>query len=65
MYPLPTLYKARNLPLKRPVCAICMDRTRGRTEDVRLGYHVTVWLCPATPHKRSRPRAAAETSSAR
>ena len=46
MYALPTLYKARNLPLKRPVCAICVDRTRGRTEEVRLGYRVTVWLCP-------------------
>jgi hypothetical protein len=46
MYALPTLYKARNLPLKRPVCAICVDRTRGRTEEIRLGYRVTVWLCP-------------------
>jgi len=46
MYALPTLYKARNLPLKRPVCAICVERTRGRTEEVRLGYRVTVWLCP-------------------
>ena len=45
-FALPTLYKARNLPLKRPVCAICLDRTRGRTEEVRLGYRVTVWLCP-------------------
>jgi hypothetical protein len=45
MYPLPTLYKARNLPLKRRVCAICVDRTRGRTEELRLGYR-TVWLCP-------------------
>ncbi|HEX5559048.1 MAG TPA: hypothetical protein VFX13_15615, partial [Gaiellales bacterium] len=44
--PLPTLYKARNLPLKRPVCAICIERTKGRTEEVRLGYRVTVWLCP-------------------
>jgi hypothetical protein len=26
--PLPTLYKARNLPLKRPVCAICVERTK-------------------------------------
>jgi hypothetical protein len=43
---LPTLYKARNLPLKRPVCAICIDRTKGRTEEIRLGYRVTVWLCP-------------------
>jgi hypothetical protein len=46
MSALPTLYKARNLPLKRPVCAICVDRTRGRTEEVRLGYRVAVWLCP-------------------
>ena len=46
MSPLPTLYKARNVPLKRPVCAICIERTRGRTEEVRLGYRVTVWLCP-------------------
>ena len=47
MYALPTLYKARGLPsVKRPVCAICIDRTRGRTEEVRLGYRVTVWLCP-------------------
>jgi hypothetical protein len=46
MYALPTLYKARNLPLKRPVCAICVDRTRGRTQEIGLGYRVTVWLCP-------------------
>src|SRR4029078_623698 len=46
MYALPTLYKARGLPLKRPVCAICIERTHGRTQEVRLGYRVTVWLCP-------------------
>jgi hypothetical protein len=46
-YHVPTLYKARGLPLKRPVCAICVDRTRGRTECVQLGYRVSVWLCPA------------------
>ena len=46
MYALPTLYKARNLPLKRPVCAICVDRTQRRTKKVRLEYRVTVWLCP-------------------
>src|SRR4051794_21288685 len=46
MYALPTLSKARKLPLKRPVCAICVDRTRGRTQEIRLGYRVTVWLCP-------------------
>src|SRR5262245_18278086 len=26
----PTLYKARQVPTKQPVCAICVDRTRGR-----------------------------------
>jgi len=46
MYALPTLYNARGLPLKRPVCAICIDRTKGRTEQIRLAYRVTVWLCP-------------------
>src|SRR5690242_9216598 len=46
MHPLPTLYKARHLSTKRPVCAICLDRTRGRTQEVRLAYRVTVWLCP-------------------
>jgi hypothetical protein len=46
MYALPTRYKARNLSTKRPVCAICVDRTEGRTEEIRLGYRVTVWLCP-------------------
>jgi len=43
--PLPTLYKARGLSTKQPVCAICVERTRGRTEQVRLGYGVGVWLC--------------------
>jgi hypothetical protein len=28
------------------VCAICVDRTKGRAEEIRLGYCVTVWLCP-------------------
>jgi hypothetical protein len=46
MYILPTLYKACNLPLKRPVCAISVDRTEGRTEEIRLGYCVTVWIGP-------------------
>jgi hypothetical protein len=41
----PTLYKARNLPLKQPVCAICVDRTRGRTQQLRLTHRVSVWLC--------------------
>ncbi len=43
----PTLYKARGVPNKREVCAICVDRTRGRTEAVDLGRGVSVWLCPA------------------
>jgi hypothetical protein len=42
---LPTLYKARNVPTKQPVCAICVDRTRGKTERVGFGYGVEVWLC--------------------
>ncbi len=41
----PTLYKARNVPHKQPVCAICVDRTRGRTERVQLTHRVSVWLC--------------------
>jgi hypothetical protein len=44
----PTLYKARGVPLKQAVCAICVDRTRGRTTRVELGYGVHVWLC--APH---------------
>ena len=42
---LPTLYKARGLSAKQPVCAICVERTRGRTQKVTLGYGVAVWLC--------------------
>ena len=42
---LPTLYKARNVPTKQPVCAICVERTRGKTQRVRYGYGVDVWLC--------------------
>ena len=41
---LPTLYKAR-VPTKQPVCAICIDRTRGKTSVHDLGYGVRVWLC--------------------
>jgi hypothetical protein len=44
--PLPTLYKARGLATKQPVCAICVERTRGRTQQVRLSHGVAVWLCP-------------------
>ena len=42
---LPTLYKARKVPTKQAVCAICAERTRGRTRLVELGYGVTVHLC--------------------
>jgi len=41
----PTLYKARQVPTKQPVCAICVERTRGRTRRVALGYGVAVSLC--------------------
>jgi hypothetical protein len=44
---LPTLYKARGVSVKRPVCAICGDRTRGRTVELRLTHGVRVWLCDA------------------
>jgi hypothetical protein len=42
---LPSLYKARKVPTKQPVCAICVDRTRGKTQRVGFGYGVEVWLC--------------------
>ena len=45
---IPSLYKARGVPTKQTVCAICADRTRGRTRRVELGYGVWVWLCE--PH---------------
>ena len=44
---VPTLYKARQVPTKQSVCAICVERTRGRTERLDLGYGVRVWLCAA------------------
>jgi hypothetical protein len=41
-----SLYKARGaFSNKWPICAICVDRTRGRTTEVDLGYGVRVWLC--------------------
>ena len=42
---LPTLYKARRVPTKQVVCAICVERTRGKTRPVDLGYGVAVQLC--------------------
>jgi hypothetical protein len=41
---LATLYKARHIGKQNP-CAICVDRTRGRTRRVSFGYGVEVWLC--------------------
>ena len=41
---LPTLYKARSVPTKQAVCAICVERTRGKTRLVELGYGVSVHL---------------------
>jgi hypothetical protein len=45
---LPSLYKARGVPIKSPVCAICLDRTRGKTLARPLTHGVTIWLCE--PH---------------
>jgi hypothetical protein len=45
---LPTLYKARRVPTKQAVCAvcaICVERMRGKTRLVELGYGVSVHLC--------------------
>ena len=41
---LPTLYKAK-VPTKQTACAICLDRTRGKTQQVRLAYGITITLC--------------------
>jgi hypothetical protein len=40
-----SLYKARKVPTKQPICMICADRTRGRTQRVTFGYGVEVWMC--------------------
>ena len=42
---LPSLYKARGIPVKSPVCAICLDRTRGKALERELTHGVRVWLC--------------------
>lgn len=44
---LPTLYKARDFPTKQVACCICVERTRGRTQKLDLGYGVEIWLCKA------------------
>jgi hypothetical protein len=40
-----SLYKARQVPTKQPICMVCADRTRGRTQRVSFGYGVEVWMC--------------------
>ncbi len=40
-----TLYKARGIPVKSPLCAICLDRTRGKTLERQLTHGVKIWLC--------------------
>jgi hypothetical protein len=42
---LPSLYKARDVPVKSQVCGICLDRTRGKTLERQLTHGVRVWLC--------------------
>ena len=42
---LPSLYKCRGVPVKSPVCAICLDRTRGRTHVRELTHGVKLSLC--------------------
>jgi hypothetical protein len=42
---LPSLYKCRGVPLKSPICAICLDRTRGRTLVRELTHGVKLSLC--------------------
>jgi hypothetical protein len=45
---LPTLYKARDFPTKHVACCICVERTRGNTQKLVLGYGVEIYLCK--PH---------------
>jgi hypothetical protein len=42
---LPSLYKCRGVPVKSPVCAICLDRTRGRRLVRELTHGVKLSLC--------------------
>ena len=42
---LPSLYNARGVPVESPVCAICLDRTRGRARERELTHGVRIWLC--------------------
>jgi hypothetical protein len=40
-----SLYKIRGVPVKSPLCAICTDRTRGKTLERELTHGVKIWLC--------------------
>jgi hypothetical protein len=42
---LPSLHKSRNYPTKQVPCCICIERTRGRTQRLDLGFGVEIWLC--------------------
>jgi hypothetical protein len=42
---LVSLYKAPGVPVKSPLCAICIDRTRGKTLERQLTHGVKIWLC--------------------
>jgi hypothetical protein len=42
---LPSVYKARGIPVKSPLCAICIDRTRGKTLERQLTHGVRLFLC--------------------
>jgi len=53
---LPSLYKARGVPLKQAVCAICVERTRGKTQAVYLAYGVQVHLCAGHASEEFRRR---------
>ena len=53
---LPTLYKARGLSTKLPVCAVCVERTRGQTQQLRLGHGVAVWLCAGQADREFQTR---------
>src|SRR5437764_7335189 len=43
-------------PQNQPMCAICLDRTRGGTRRLKLGHRVSVWLCAehASPEFQAR-----------
>ena len=44
---------------KGEVCAICVERTRGKTVNVDLGRGVHVWLCQAHASDEFRRRRSA------